>query len=635
MNTIKTKNCVLIAIACTLFLSILFYAGVLSNIQLKLSDNLYGGKTTLDAIAIVAIDDNSLQEIGRWPWNRTVFAETIRKLNQSKTTAIDVAFFEPTEQDYVLGKTLSEKIIIPVEYTSFANENGRITGKKMLKPAPGLEKAQTGYVNIVTDKDGVTRAVNMDISDEYENFAYTAYKNFWKKELSEKQTRFLVNFAGPPGSYKYYSLTDVYNDRIPPEEFKDKLVLVGATSPDLHDDYFVPTSKGKAMPGVEIHANTIQTIINKDFLSEQPKWTVILAILISAIIISLLIKSGIRITTIAVPVLITAYVFFSIYVFNYEIIMNLVYVPLSILFTYTFEVIYSYYAEKKEKEKTLGAFSKYVSPEVIDELMKDPRKLKLGGEKEDITIFFSDIRGFTTISEQLTPEKLVHLLNEYLTAMTDIAMKHEGVVDKYIGDAIMAFWGAPIKKTNHAELACLTALEMIKKLKELNVKWTQEKFPEIKIGIGLNTGPAVIGNMGSYERFNYTAMGDTINLGSRLEGLTKAYGVCIIISEFTHKEINDKFATRKLDLVAVKGKKKPIHIYELICKTEELTEKQKEKIQIYEKGLNLYLSQKWDGAIKEFEKLDDFSSKEFIQRCETFKKELPANWDGAWVMKTK
>ena len=635
MNTIKTKNCVLIAIACTLFLSILFYAGVLSNIQLKLSDNLYGGKTTLDAIAIVAIDDNSLQEIGRWPWNRTVFAETIRKLNQSKTTAVDVAFFEPTDQDYALGKTLSEKSIIPVEYTSFANENGRITGKKMLKPAPGLEKAQTGYVNIVTDKDGVTRAVNMDISDEYENFAYTAYKNFWKKEIAEKPARFLVNFAGPPGSYKYYSLTDVYNNRIPPEEFKDKLVLVGATSPDLHDDYFVPTSKGKAMPGVEIHANTIQTIINKDFLSEQPKWTVILAILAAAAIISLLIKLGIRITTIAVPVLIIGYVFFSIYAFNYGIIMNLVYVPLSILFTYTFEVIYSYYAEKKEKEKTLGAFSKYVSPEVIDELMKDPRKLKLGGEKEDITIFFSDIRGFTTISEQLTPEKLVHLLNEYLTAMTDIAMKHEGVVDKYIGDAIMAFWGAPIKKTNHAELACLTALEMIKKLKELNVKWTQEKFPEIKIGIGLNTGPAVIGNMGSYERFNYTAMGDTINLGSRLEGLTKAYGVCIIISEFTHKEINDKFATRKLDLVAVKGKKKPIYIYELICKTEELTEKQKEKIQIYEKGLSLYLSQKWDEAIKEFKKLDDFSSKEFIQRCETFKKEPPENWDGAWVMKTK
>ena len=182
MNTTKTRNCLLIAIACALTLSLFFYSGVFSNIQLKLSDNLYGGKTPLDSIIIVAIDDKSLQEIGRWPWNRTIFAETIQKLNQSKTTAIDVAFFEETPEDKILGEALSEKTIIPIEYTSFAKENGRVIGKRFLKPAPGLEKAQTGYVNIVTDKDGVTRAVNMDISDEYENFAYITYKNYWKKE---------------------------------------------------------------------------------------------------------------------------------------------------------------------------------------------------------------------------------------------------------------------------------------------------------------------------------------------------------------------------------------------------------------------------------------------------------------------
>ncbi|MBW2970439.1 adenylate/guanylate cyclase domain-containing protein [Candidatus Woesearchaeota archaeon] len=633
MNTIKTKNCVLIAIACTLFLSLLFYSGFLSNIQLKLSDNLYGGKTPLDAIVIVAIDDNSLQEIGRWPWNREVFAETITKLKQSRTIAIDVAFFEETEQDNILGEVLSEKVIIPVEYTSFAKEDGKTIGKRLLKPAPGLEKAQTGYVNIITDRDGVTRAANMDISDEYENFAYVAYKNYWKKE-AEKPARFLINFAGPPGSYKQYSLTDVYNNRIPPEEFKNKLVLIGATSPDMHDDYFVPTSKGKAMPGVEIHANTIQTLINKDFLKEQPKWSTALAILIAAITISLLITTGIRITTITVPALIIGYLFLSIYAFNYGIIMNLVYVPLSILFTYTFEVIYSYYTEKKERQKTLGAFSKYVSPAVIDELMQDPEKLKLGGERKEITVFFSDIRGFTTLSEKLTPEKLVHLLNEYLTAMTDIIMKHEGVVDKFIGDAIMAFWGAPMKQPNHAEMACSTSIDMIKKLKELNVKWTAEKFPEIKIGIGLNTGHAVIGNMGSYERFDYTAMGDTINLGSRLEGLTKAYGVSIIASETTKKATKD-YVFRKLDLVKVKGKDKPVTIYELICRKKEITKEIEEKIKTFEKGLSLYLTQKWDEAIKEFSKLDDFASKEFIQRCKTFKKEPPIDWDGSWVMKTK
>ncbi|MBD3303993.1 CHASE2 domain-containing protein [Candidatus Woesearchaeota archaeon] len=637
MTAIKLKNCIYIAVICSLVLSLLLYAGFFSNIQLKLSDNLYGGKQALDGIVIVAIDDKSLQEIGRWPWNRTVFAETIKNLDSAKTIGMDIAFFETStpEQDKILGSALSKKVIIPVEFTSFAKENNRVIGKRMLTPVPELNTAKTGYVNIITDKDGVTRAVNMDISDEHENFAYETYKHYWGKELKEKPSRFLVNFAGEPGSFRYYSLTDVYNERIDLSEFEDKLVLIGATSPDMHDDYFVPTSKGKAMPGVEIHANTIQTMINKDFLQEQSKWSVVLLMLIASLLTALLIyKLRIRITTAIVPVLIVAYLFLAIHAFEYGIIMNLIYIPLAILATYTGEVIYSYHAEKKEREKTLGAFSKYVSPAVVDELMKDPSKLKLGGARKEITVFFSDIRGFTTISEKLSPEKLVHILNEYLTAMTDIVMKHKGVVDKYIGDAIMAFWGAPMKQPNHAEMACSTSVDMIKKLGELKKKWASEKFPEINIGIGLNTGHAVIGNMGSYERFDYTAMGDTINLGSRLEGLTKAYGVNIIASESTKKAVKGKFVFRKLDLVRVKGKNKPITIYELVCRANE--EYDADKITAYEEGLKFYLDKKWDKAIKEFEKANDFAAKEFIKRCKEFKKNPPPkDWDGVWVMRSK
>lgn len=634
MKPIKPKNCIIIAVISTIILSLLLCAGLFSNIQLKLSDNLYGGKTPLNAIVIAAIDDKSLQEIGRWPWNRTVFAETIKNLDSAKTIGIDVAFFEKSRQDKEFGEALSEKVIIPVEFTSFAREKGRVIGKRMLKPVPGLENAKTGYVNIITDKDGVTRAVNMDISDEYENFAYLAYKHYWGKELEELPSRFLVNFAGEPGRFKYYSLTDVYNERIDSSEFDDKLVLIGATSPDMHDDYFVPTSKGKAMPGVEIHANTIQTMINKDFLKEQPNWSVILLMLAVSVLIALSIyKFGIKITTAVALMLAIGYLFLSIYLFEYGIIMNLVYVPLAVLLTYTGEVIYSYSAEKKERQKTLGAFSKYVSPAVVDELMKDPSKLKLGGARKEITVFFSDIRGFTTISEKLSPEKLVHILNEYLTAMTDIVMKHEGVVDKYIGDAIMAFWGAPLAQPKHAEMTCNTALDMLKKLEELQEKWKKEKFPEIRIGVGLNTGHAVIGNMGSYERFDYTAMGDTINLGSRLEGLTKAYGVNIIASESTKKAVKG-FVFRKLDLVRVKGKNKPIIIYELVCRANE--EHDAGKIKAYEKGLKLYLDKKWDKAIKEFEKAGDFAAKEFVKRCKEFKKNPPPkDWDGVWVMKSK
>ncbi|MBD3304282.1 hypothetical protein GF343_03985 [Candidatus Woesearchaeota archaeon] len=291
---------------------------------------------------------------------------------------------------------------------------------------------------------------------------------------------------------------------------------------------------------------------------------------------------------------------------------------------------------KKSKIQIVKAFNKYVSPAVLGEILKDPEKIKLGGDRREITVFFSDIRGFTSISEGLTPEQLVHVLNEYLTAMTDIIMKHQGVVDKYIGDAIMAFWGAPLSQPDHAKLACSTSLDMIKELAVLRERWKKEGFPEIRIGIGLNTGNAVIGNMGSYERFDNTAMGDTINLGSRLEGLTKQYGAEIIISEFTQKEIKNSFVTRKLDLVAVKGKKKPIFIYELVCRKEEITKKQKEKIESYEKGLELYLKRKFTEAIKEFKKTDDFAAKEFIERCKEFKNSPPPkDWTGVWVMKKK
>ena len=636
MKPVKIKNCLLIAVICTFLLSLMLFLGLFSNIQLKLSDNLYGGKTPLDGIVIVAIDDKSLQEIGRWPWDREVFAKTIENLNQSKVIGIDVAFFEAStpEQDELLGNVLCDKVVIPIEYASFAKENGKIIGKRMMKPVKELEAADVGYVNIVTDKDGVTRAVNMDISNEYENFAYVVFKKYWGKEVKQVP-RFLVNFAGPPGSFKYYPLTDVYNGDISADEFKNKLVLIGATSPDMHDDYFVPTSHGKAMPGVEIHANTIQTMINKDFLGEQTKTTIILCMFIVSLLLAVgIYRFGIKGASILTPILLVGYVFLAIKVFEYGIIMNIVYVPLCIAVTYTLEIAYFYHAERKEREKTMGAFSKYVSPAVVDELMKDPSKLKLGGARKEITVFFSDIRGFTTISEKLTPEKLVHVLNEYLTAMTDIVMRHQGVVDKYIGDAIMAFWGAPMEQLDHAQMACQTSIDMIKKLKELQKKWAEEKFPEINIGIGLNTGPAVIGNMGSYERFDYTAMGDTINLGSRLEGLTKAYGVCIIASENTKKAVKDKFIFRKLDLVRVKGKNKPITIYEVVCKKGE--EYPADKIKAYEEGLKLYLDKKWDKAIKQFEKANDFAAKEFIKRCKEFNKNPPPKeWDGVWVMKTK
>jgi len=226
--------------------------------------------------------------------------------------------------------------------------------------------------------------------------------------------------------------------------------------------------------------------------------------------------------------------------------------------------VYRVLTEQREKKYIRQTFSKFVSKSVVDELLKDPDKLKLGGEKKILTVLFSDIRGFTTISERLTPEALVEHLNEYLQAMTDIVFKYLGTLDKYVGDEIMAFWGAPIPQEDHAVLAARASVEMMRVLGELNRKWVAEGKPELHIGIGLNTGDMVVGNMGSSSRMDYTLMGDNVNLGARLEGTNKVYGTNIIISEATYEYVKDHIVARELDLIRVKGKELPVKIYELI-----------------------------------------------------------------------
>jgi len=257
------------------------------------------------------------------------------------------------------------------------------------------------------------------------------------------------------------------------------------------------------------------------------------------------------------------------------------------------------------------------------------------GQRREITVFFSDIRGFTSISEKLSPEKLVHLVNEYLTEMTKIILENKGTVDKFIGDAIMAFWNAPFLEKDHPKLACQTAIAQIKELDKLKKSWKKRKLPEMDIGIGINTGDAVIGNLGSEDRFDYTAMGDAVNLSSRLEGLTKQYGVSILISESTYKKVKSDFDFRELDKVKVKGKKITVKIYQLLVEPND------KLVEEFEKGLNLYYKKKFKEAKKHFEacpkiKKDDVPSRIFIERCEAFLKSSPKKgWDGSYEAKEK
>jgi adenylate cyclase len=649
----KAATCLAAALLAAALISIVFSTGFYSHIQVRLSDFLHGGRQPLDSIAIIEIDDKSIQEIGRWPWERGNFTALIGELPQAKAVGLDVGFFEASDHaaDAALAAAVKKagNIVMPAEYTRFSSTGSGVRAEEMIVPVSPLKEsaASIGYINVITDKDGITRAVDFSIDGDYQPFAYEVLKLFMKKGAA-RENRLLINYAGEPGIYPHYSFKDVIDGKYNKAEFKDKIVLVGATAADLHDTYFVPTSLGKAMPGVEIHANIIQQLATGKYLHNAAPWLTILSIFTAAVIVALaVLLLPVWLSSLVSAGLFVAYTFITIFVFNAGIILNIIYIPVTIVLTYTATMIYFYISEKHQRKKVLGALEKYVSKDVISHILAHPDRLKLGGERREITIFFSDIRGFTTISEKLSPEELVRLLNEYLTEMTNIILKYNGVVDKYMGDAIMAFWGAPIDQPRHAELACSASLQMEKRLKELQKKWTKQGVPPLEIGIGLNTGFAVIGNMGSYERFDYTAMGDTVNLGSRLEGLNKQYGTRIIISETTWQKIEKKgFTARKLDRVMVKGKKEPITIYELVSAKGNTEKWQADIITHFEKGLSLYFRQKFDEAAAEFEKADRIKAKAtgsadgpsggFKERCEYFRKHAPEKeWDGVCVMKTK
>ncbi|MBD3304992.1 hypothetical protein GF339_01410 [candidate division KSB3 bacterium] len=293
------------------------------------------------------------------------------------------------------------------------------------------------------------------------------------------------------------------------------------------------------------------------------------------------------------------------------------------------------------RNKVKGAFQQYVSTAVVDEMLRHPEKLHLGGERKVLTVLFSDIRGFTSISEGMESQDLVEFLNAYLTQMTDIVLKYDGTLDKYMGDAIMAFYGAPVDQEDHPQRACASALEMMHRLREMQTAWRAQGKPPLDIGIGINSGVMTVGNMGSVKRFDYTVMGDNVNLGSRLEGTNKQYGTNIIISEYTYQHIQGQFVTRELDLVRVKGKAEPVTIYELVGREGEVAEEMLQGISQFEAGIAAYRAMQWDAAIEHFTAAlthygNDMPSQLYLTRCQTYQQTPPPKgWDGVYIMTTK
>ncbi len=453
-----------------------------------------------------------------------------------------------------------------------------------------------------------------------------------------------INYYGPGNTFPHYSIVDILEKKIPPQQLKGKIVLVGPTATAIEDLRVTPFDK--VFPGVEVHATIIDNILHGRVLSD-PNFPSLLIDFLSVLVVGFfLLWALLRLGPFAggAVVLSTAALIMGghYYLFSQRLmVLNSVPPLLELSFVSLALPVYRFVLQEKEKRYIQGAFSQYLSPTVIEQIIKNPSLLKLGGTRKEMTVFFSDIAGFSSVSEILDSQALVKLLNEYLTAMTEIVLHYNGTIDKYEGDAIIAFFGAPMDDPEHAKKCCLMALDMVTKLSELQDKWESEGRPRLKVRMGINTGTMVVGNMGSDMRMDYTVMGDSVNLAARLEGANKEYGTGIMISENTYNSCRNDVEVRVLDSIRVVGKKEVVVVYELLGCQGTLTDNQQELLALYNDGLRLYREREWRGAMDLFARIleinhDDGPALTYMERCLDYLIRPPGkNWDGVYVLKTK
>lgn len=547
-----------------------------------------------------------------------------------------------------------------------------------LNAAVASQRGGTGFFNVQIDADGVVRQLclalpygrgpDLDGWDIYASVDVQALRiflgatdqqtvlNYGKAGVASVEfgkklvvrpddvSRIKVNYRGPVRTYPYISFADAVQQKFAPSAFKDKIVLVGASATGIGDLRTTPFG-GLDFPGVEIHANLIDNLLNQNFLTRGARQ----ALADLGFIFLFGIPLGIWLAVVQPRWLIFGFLLLAPFVaiiywgFLHGWWLNFIVPALFTLIpNVSLVALYRVLIEEQEKRKVRGAFQQYVSPEVIRRLLTDPERVK--PRKTAVTVLFSDIRGFTSISEKLDAQELADLLNSYLTEMTRIIFRNQGTLDKYMGDAVMAIWGAPFDEPGHAARCCQAAIDMFARLEVLQQAWRSRGQPVLEIGIGVNTGIASVGNMGSALRYGYTAMGDSVNLASRLEGLNKEYGTGIIISESTRAAVeNDSFLVRELDLIRVKGKLQPVTIYELM-RADGDGNKRNELIELtdlFARGLQAYKQRYWGTGKKIFEDMlgrwpNDGPARIFLARCEEFLAEEPAaDWDGVYVMKHK
>ncbi len=672
------------------------------SLQLKSVDSFFKLRGTVHpvdtTIVVVGVDDatfNSLEE--KWPYPGSYYAQFVRNLTRAGARAIvfDIEFFEANaarpEEDFEFSDAIREagNVILAGKVLYQTGKYG-LQFDELLRPnAWFVEDAVSwGTVNSIEDPDGFIRHYVLfqeHRGEIYYPLAIEAYKFLKNPTIPVEANRtgsefilgerripkieantMMINYGGPPEetfrTYSFSSIlddadfdlkegedTDVFENHLTWETFKDKIVFIGAFAEDLQDTKFTPfysyNGERRKMAGVETHAHALSTIMRGKFLKKIDPFVeyVLIIMLIAIAAFAVLFLKPYQATLLVIAELVMLRIG-GYYVFlNRGEIIDIMAPMIGVLFSYISGLVYIIVVEQRDKARIRKIFVHYMSPEIVKEMIESGSFPQFGGEHRELTILFSDIRKFSAFSEKHEPEYVVTRLSDYLSAMVDVIFNNKGTLDKFVGDAVMALFGAPHKYPEHAEYACRAALEMMAQLDRLHNDQTdpaEDDDFDFEIGIGINTGNALVGNLGSHKIFDYTAIGNEVNLGARLEGANKLYGTSILISEKTYKYVKDKFIAREIDYVRVVGIQQPVRIYELLSLTPLSDIKTELLINTFAEGLEAYRNHRWGDALKIFRRIlntfDDGPSQLYTMRCLDSLENPPfSEWDGVHDLKQK
>jgi adenylate cyclase len=653
-------------------------AGSLAGAQARGVDLLFLSRPVEPARActIVAIDQRSYRELlprhgtmAQWP--RALYAEALARLAEARPRVVllDVFFDAPRPDDGALVQVMRRlgTVVTPAE----------AQGPRSTRPAPGIAQefdlvvrptasvraagAAEGVVNVTTDADTVVRSVPLLLGAGGETLpaaALVAAARFARRPVVVDEPpaprevyaagraiplddagAMRINFLGPSSSAELggpvpvLAFVDVVEGRFDPALVRDRIVVLGLTIRGV-DQHATPTTGHTRMWGVEVLTHAIETILADRYLVDASPGAQVSLLAAAALLTALLTALWRPLPALAAAVaLLVAYLVTAVLAFERGIVLSVVYPPAALALAFAGTLAYRVVFEEGETRRVRDVIGRYLSPAVSRWVLEDPARLALGGETREMTVLFCDVRGFTAIARRLPPPALVALLNELMTALSEVVFRHDGVLDKYIGDAVMAFWNAPQAQPDHARRACRAALDMIATLERLRPEWERRGLPPLHVGVGINTGPMVVGNMGSRNRLAYTVLGDTVNVASRLEGLCKLYGVSIVIGDATRQAAGDAVACRQLDRAAVKGRDEPLTVWEVLADGAPADE----RLASWDRGLALYRARRWDEAADVFAALDgDGPSRLYLARVRALAADPPGeDWDGVFVADTK